>query len=196
MASDVSIESTINPVVAEFEGGQRLKAYPPPAAGSGVTVATGIDLGQRSVAELKDLGLDDSLIKKVTPYLGLKDTEAKASLKLKPLSLTKPEADALDTAVGGQIIASVAAQFKKDSGGIEFSSLPDDARTVVESLAYNLGPELPRKLPTIWKLIIDDDWAGVQKALRETKWKQPELVDRRNKEASLLSDLIQRKGYA
>jgi hypothetical protein len=179
----------VNPIVSEFEGGQQLEAYPPPAKGSGVTVATGIDLGQRSLSELKNLGLSEPLIKKVTPYLGKKDADARTLVKKKPLSLTQEEADELDNAVGGQIAQEISLKYS-DATGQDLTALPEPARVVVESLAYNFGPNLDKKIPTIWKAIVSGDWATVQDRLRNTKWKQPELALRRNREADILSELV------
>jgi hypothetical protein len=179
----------VNPIVSEFEGGQQLKAYPPPARGSGVTVATGIDLGQRSLAELKDLGISEPLIKKVTPYLGKKDADASGLLKKSPLKLTQDEADELDSAIGGKIAQEISLKYS-DATGQDLAALPEPARVVVESLAYNFGPNLDKKIPTIWNAIVSGDWATVQDKLRTTKWKQPELADRRNREADILSEIV------
>lgn len=186
-----SVDMPINSVVSQLEGGQQLKAYPPPAKGSGVTVATGIDLGQRSAAELKSLGVDEALAKKLDPYLGLKDADAKAALKRSPLKLTEAEATQLDDLIGGEIRKQVTSKFESATG-TKFSALPDEARTVVESLAHNFGPNLDEALPTAWKHIVNEDWEALQSFLRETKWKQPELKGRRNTEAAMLDDLIKK----
>jgi hypothetical protein len=180
----------INPIVSKFEGGQRLDAYPPPDKGSGATVATGIDLGQRSIDELKSYGLPDDLVKKLTPYIGITDAAASKALKETPLNLTKDEADQLDEAVGGGIVRSVNAKLFKTSGQI-LDDLPEEARIVVESLAHNFGQNLDTKLPTAWKLINDKDWKGLHDFLIKTRWKQASLVGRRGQEASILSPLFE-----
>ncbi len=182
----------INPIVSKFEGGQKLEAYPPPAKGSGVTVATGIDLGQRSSAELKDLGLPDSLIEKVSPYLGKKDSTAKNYLKSNPLELSQDEADLLDSAISQKISSQVSDKYYEATGQ-ELSDLPEEAKIVLESLAYNFGPNLDQKLPTLWSHVTNNDWEGVQDFLINTKWKQPELKSRRIQEAALLNPLTQVK---
>jgi GH24 family phage-related lysozyme (muramidase) len=179
----------INPLVRQFEGGQQLKAYPPPARGSGVTVATGIDLGQRSAGELRNLGISESLLDKVKPYLGKRDDEARRALKTKPLELSEQEANELDTVISSQISRDISNLYA-ESTGQDLASLPEEARTVVESLAYNFGPALDKKIPTIWKAITKGDWAQVAERLRTTKWKQPELLSRRNQEADLLESMM------
>lgn len=184
-----SSDMAVNPIVSQFEGGQRLKAYAPPAKGSGVTVGTGIDLGRRSKAELKELDLPESLIEKVAPYLGKKDSEATSYLKKNPLNLSQEEADALDTAIGENIFNKVSAKYT-DATGQDLSSLPEEARTVIESVAYNFGPNLDTKLPSFWKHVVNNDWEGMHDFLISTRWKQPELSKRRYQEAALLTPLL------
>ena len=57
--------------IAEREGGRRSKGYVP-AAGvskSGVTIATGFDLGARNEGDLSRLGLGKELSAKLKPYM-------------------------------------------------------------------------------------------------------------------------------
>ena len=174
--------------ISKEEGGQRLKAYPPPGKGSGVTVATGVDLGQRSRQELEDLGVSTKVISKVAPYLNKKDSVAREMLKEKPLNLTKDEADELDSAIEKDIYGTLETKLKAD--GVDLNSLPAEAQTVVKSLAWNFGKNLDKKLPTLWGAIISEDWEEVQRLLTSTKWKQPELRARRNREADLLKAIV------
>ena len=58
---------------------------------SGVTIASGFDLGQRDEKDLK--GLPESLIEKFKPYLGLKLDKASAKLKEMPLEVSLQEAN-------------------------------------------------------------------------------------------------------
>lgn len=180
--------SAVESFIDKEEGGQLTKGYRPKVEGSGVTVATGVDLGNRTEYELKHLGLPEDLIKKLKPYLGKKDELADAVLKRAPLRLSKDEAATLDKAVKTDISSKVEKRLAKS--GIKLASLPAEAQTVVQSLAYNFGPALDEALPTIWKAIVAKDWARVQYLLRSTKWKQPELKPRRLREAALLNKLV------
>ncbi|WP_441289508.1 pesticin C-terminus-like muramidase [Sorangium sp. KYC3313] len=62
---------------------------------SGVTIATGFDLGARGLGDLRTLGLPDVLIGKLTPYLGKKTVTAELYLDRHPLRITRTEADAI-----------------------------------------------------------------------------------------------------
>jgi len=186
----ISVKRTSSKPLAETfiekeEGGQQLKAYPPPAKGSGVTVARGVDLGQHSEKDLENMGVSPKVITKVRKYLGAKDATARKLLKEKPLTLTKAEADELDEAVKNDIFGTVESKLKDK--GVTLSKLPEEAQAVVKSLAWNFGKGLDQSIPTIWKAIVNKDWAKVQDLLVTTKWKQPELLARRKREAELLS---------
>lgn len=192
---DMTLEQAVNTTVPEsekflskVEGGQQLKAYPPPAKGSGVTVATGVDLGQHSKEDLERMGVSSKTIQKVHKYLGKKDATARLALKEKPLELKKEEAEELDNAVKNDIFQTVDVKFKNATGQ-SLEKLPPEAQTVVKSLAYNFGKNFDKKIPTIWKAIVKKDWTSLQSLLQTTKWKQPELKSRRIQEAKLLDSL-------
>ena len=67
--------------IAEQEGSRKLKGYVPNAGGSksGVTIATGFDLGARNLSDLS--GLPQAIIDKLTPFLGIKGANAKEKAK-------------------------------------------------------------------------------------------------------------------
>lgn len=92
---------TILKHVNKAEGGLYLKGYIP-TSGSGVTIASGVDLGQQSEAGLKRKGVEGnaSFWAKLRPYLGLSTREAvtKAGLDPKDLKLTLQEGLDLDDA--------------------------------------------------------------------------------------------------
>jgi hypothetical protein len=66
-----------------------------PTSGSGVTIGTGVDLGQQSSSSLTDMGVPAALVQRFKPYLGLK-TEAAVhnaglnenNLKVRPTQTT------------------------------------------------------------------------------------------------------------
>ena len=87
--------------ISKLEGGQLRTGYVPDAdsSQSGVTIATGFDLGARNVNDLQNLGLPQALIEKLSRYLGKQGTQAEFLLLRYPLTISKPEADAIDKAV-------------------------------------------------------------------------------------------------
>ena len=69
--------------LSDLEGGSKTNGYVPAAevSKSGVTIATGFDLGQRDENDLKTLKLSTTLTAKLKPYLGLKGKSAQDFLK-------------------------------------------------------------------------------------------------------------------
>ena len=80
--------------ISEREGSRILTGYVPDAKGSksGVTIATGFDLGARKASDLA--GLSKAIINKLTPYLGIKGAAAQDVAK--DLNITDAEAKKID----------------------------------------------------------------------------------------------------
>ena len=87
--------------IGEQEGAGVCKGYVPLAntSESGVTIATGVDLGQRSAASLATLGLSPALQAKLAPYCGMKKQAAQAFLDANPLTITTDECTQIDNAI-------------------------------------------------------------------------------------------------
>ena len=59
--------------IAEMEGRRQLSGYVPAATDSqsGVTIATGVDLGHRTLAEIQQWPISDRLKQTIEPYVSL-----------------------------------------------------------------------------------------------------------------------------
>lgn len=170
--------------------GRELRAYVPKKAGqvigkSGVTVATGVDLGQRTREQIRSWNIPESLKLKILPYAEKRREEAVKILAEKPLKITNEEADYLDFAVIHEDIRKMATKFESDSGH-RFQSMPWQVQTVLASLAINFGPALHVAIPNTWKFAISRDWVGLADRLENFPSKNPELIKRRKKEAALV----------
>jgi hypothetical protein len=173
--------------IGTLEGQSVLDAYvpDPETSQSGVTIATGVDLGQLSVAELAGFGLSAELTAKLQPYVGLRQQAAAAYLAANPLHITKEESDALDQAdrrpdING-LTANYAAAIAPGAPG--FDGLPDPAQTVLASVSFQYGPNLAVRAPRFWRTAVNQDWQGMIAELRNFGDKYP---TRRNKEANYL----------
>ena len=86
--------------ISELEGGAQLKGYVPDAANSksGVTIATGFDIGQRSREDLERMFFiaRPSLIDKLLPYCEQHGEHAQMMLNLMPLKVSEDEATLID----------------------------------------------------------------------------------------------------
>ena len=122
--------------------GRKLKGYVPmDKAGnvfgqSGVTVGTGFDIGQRSLGELKAMGLPQELVAKLTPYVGKKKASAVQALKIAPLRLSNEEVDLIDSVVKKDALNRLEASYNKNSK-VKFQDLLPEQQTILASLALS-----------------------------------------------------------
>lgn len=175
--------------LSDLEGGSKTTGYVP-AAGvskSGVTIATGFDLGQRSENDLKSLRLDALLIAKLKPYLGSKGANAQALLIKNPLMINLIQAQAIDKSVKSLHIAQLKLKYNAAPGNkIKFIDLPPEAQTVITSVSFQYGVGLNIRAPKFWKAATSQDWPETIKILKSFGDAYP---TRRKKEAALLEKI-------
>lgn len=175
--------------LSELEGGSQIRGYVP-AAGvskSGVTIATGFDLGQRDEKDLKRLKLNPTLITKLKPYLGLKSKDAQAKLKSTPLLITANQASDIDKAVKSAHIAQLRTKYDAAKTGTKkFDELPSAAQTVIASVSFQYGVGLNTRAPKFWKAVTSQNWQETIKVLKSFGDAYP---TRRKKEAALLEKM-------
>ena len=156
--------------------GNRLKGYVPDAdnSNSGVTIASGFDLGARALSDLS--GLPDEIVKTLEPFLGLKGAEAKeAASKLK---INKQQSAVINDFAKTTAIEDLSRKWKAETGQ-EFSELPKHKATVIASVAFQYG-DLKSETPNFWRQVTNDDWDAAEKNLRDFK---DRYGSRRNREA-------------
>jgi hypothetical protein len=170
--------------IASLEGGPATKGYVPDAGNSrsGVTIATGFDLGQRKLADLQALALPDGLLERLRPYLGLIGPAAVTQLATLPLVISVAEAQQIDEAFKEPFINRLAASYAKSGGG-DFAQLPPQMQTVTASVAFQYG-DLASRTPNLWKQIVAHDWAAAHANLLNFG---DRYTSRRRQEAGLLS---------
>lgn len=141
--------------IAKLEGDQWLRGYIPIKRSgvvmgrSGMTVASGFDVGQRSAAEMSSFGFPPALASKLKPFADqpfkgrTKDQVAATVAKLGPVPiLTKQEADLCDGAVFAAISGGALANWNANAlpGVPAFTDLPSGWQTVWLSRFYQEGP--------------------------------------------------------
>lgn len=157
-----------------------------PIMSSGVTIGTGVDLGQQTEAYLTSIGIPAELVDKLRPYLRKRRHDALEALYQKPLYITDAECDALDTAVHADYTERVAKLYDSRSV-IPFSKIPRNAQAAIVSLFYHKGD--PKSYPKTWEALITQDWKTASAKLRNgSLWKGP-FDARRADEGLLLAQL-------
>lgn len=146
--------------ISSLEGGQVCTAYVPDPehSKSGVTIATGFDLGQRSYEELTQL-LPKNIAEKLKPYCLLKSKAAEDYLKQNPLTVSETKAQIIDLCVKSQMIELLESRYNAQSTKA-FNQLPEHAQTVIASVAFQYG-NLQKRCPKFWFYATNQHWKGM-----------------------------------
>jgi len=177
--------------LAAMEGGQRLQAYVPPAGRSGVTVATGVDLGQISQDELKGRrGLAADLTKRLQPYVGkIRGRDAPEELlRHQPLRISSAEADQIDEAWQRPLLRATISEWDRRGPSLVFRSLSPAQQTVLFSRTYHQGPGMPDTAiaEEFYRAAQKGKWADAEQHLRDYRTHQGWYRSRVSREADLL----------
>jgi len=173
--------------IAALEGAGILNGYVPVAetSNSGVTIASGVDLGQTGPRQIDFWPIDDALKMRLRLYCGLKRQDAVDFLRAHPLTISRSECGEIDAAVQAEQASRIAKSYDEASG-VKFADLPDRAQTVIVSLAFQYGSDLARRCPRFWRTAIVQDWPAM---VRELENFGDAYGPRRLKEASHLAPL-------
>jgi hypothetical protein len=148
--------------IGKLEGKRKLKGYVPDAknSDSGVTIATGFDLGARKLSDLA--GLPQDIIDVLTPYLGIKGAEA--AEKARNLKIDDSQAKVIDEFSHKESYDRLSSKWEAATGS-SFSELPEHEATVIASVAFQYG-DLASRTPNFWKQVTSGDWDGAVSNLR------------------------------
>lgn len=189
--------------IEELEGPLVTHGYIPtnkngaPIGQSGVTISTGIDLGQMRLTDLTKLFMGYSyypgqLVEKLQPYLGLKTFDAVVYLTKHPLEISHTDATLLASAMYDKVLTALHMLWA-DHSRVNFFDLPKEVCTVLLSLAWNFGSALDEAIPITWKTFLkcggNNQWEEAINVLDNFQSKNPELIARRKKEANYLRKL-------
>ncbi|MBB1088723.1 hypothetical protein H4F99_09495 [Lysobacter sp. SG-8] len=192
----------------ESEGALVLDGYIPRRNGeilgqSGVTISTGIDLGQQSAAGTRTIidnyiaehgnagNVDvDALMDTLDPYFGLRRQAAADALAAQPLTVTEAEAELLAEAFKFHFLNEIADQFDAENElGMTFRQLPAAAQTVIMDFAYQYGLSDTRGniRQTFWGHVYRGEWLELAEWLDSNP---DPYTRRRRREGELLQDAI------
>ena len=169
------------------EGGMELIAYVPfkRKSNSGVTISVGFDLGARNKNDLKRLNLNDDLIKKLEPYLGMKKLVADEYLKKHPLSITQEQGELIYINNKTQATKRLIDKYNADSN-VKFNCIPSQAQTVIASVEYQYG-SAKKGTKNFWRQVTEQSW---QEAYDNLMNFQDDYAPRRILEAKLLKEIL------
>ena len=153
--------------IKELEGFE-LKGYVPEdkdgvLGKSGVTIASGFDVGQRNEQDL--VGLPEDIQIALKPYLGLKKEAAVKKLEKDPLTLTNDQAQIVNEFAKKTTMNKLKKQWKEKTG-TDFELLPKNKATPIASVAFQYG-NLETKTPNFWEQVTTNSWDDAKKNLAD-----------------------------
>lgn len=186
----ISIQNTKidNNFIDEMEGVDLKGSVPlPKTTQSGVTIASGFDLGQMPVQEFNTLPISSNLKAKLRPYVGLRRFQAVDFLRSHPLTINLSECHELDRIAANKILRPLVKSYNKSSK-VSFLDLPPQAQTALFSFAYQYGPWFMDKgsARELWHYYVSQNWSAVSKTLRNQRM----YASRRREEAKLVNQLV------
>lgn len=170
--------------------GFRTEGYVP-SDKSGVTIASGFDLGQIDLQHLKTVLNQDlmaSTIKMLTPYLGFKGDAARKLLHKHPLELTTAQCYYLDTLVFKKHYEACKKEYN-DHSDFSFDFLDTPKQTAIMSVSFQYG-SLKKKCPKFFKSITKGLW---KEAVEELRNFGDAYAPRRKLEADLLESSLKKE---
>ena len=158
---------------------------------SGVTIATGFDLGQQNQWDLRRIfgsGETNQDLKDLfSPYLGLQGREAYIFLQNNPLVLDDTQVGRVNTCVLPAYLFSISNYYNEHvDSDHNWDTLPDQAQTVIFSIGYQFGNGgLSQELMNA----ISNGQYSRAADIVEAMGANGNYTERRNEEANLLRQL-------
>lgn len=177
--------------IAEREGEKIKEGYIPKRDGkilgrSGVTIGTGVDLGQKDPQEKFFRLLPKDLRTKLRPYANKRKETAEKYLKDNPLVLNDNEINLIDS-VEKQIQTERLARRWRNATGTDFSTLPMGLATPLASVSFQYGTAPAN----IWAAAIKEEIPELRNAFA----KQTEYKPRRKLEIDYLNKAVEEGLY-
>jgi GH24 family phage-related lysozyme (muramidase) len=119
---------------------------------SGVTIASGFDLGARNENDLK--GLPQDIIDTLKPYLGVKGTEAENIAGA--LNITEEQGKIINEFAKKQAVKNLKTKWEETTK-TSFDKLPKEKATVLASVAFQYG-DLESQTPNFWRQTTNNQW--------------------------------------
>jgi GH24 family phage-related lysozyme (muramidase) len=168
--------------IQSLEGNETKGYVPDPEnSNSGVTIASGFDLGQTSRRSLQS-AFPESLCSKLMPYVGMKKIKAQEFLKKHPLEVTQSETELINDFTHSSSSNSLQQSWENSTTFSSFEDLGDNEQTVIASVHFQYG-SLSIKTPNFWKQVTAGDWVQAVANLRNFG---DRYSTRRGKEADIL----------
>jgi hypothetical protein len=172
--------------IKEKEGNSQSTGYVPDGSDkSGVTIASGFDLGQQTEETIKNFGFKDpTVLDAIRPYLGIQGAKAK---DIAPsLTLNDEQKFDVDSAVRTYYENNIINQYNSKKRNYSFDQLDPAVQTAIASVGYQYGDL--RRTPRFFDAALNNDSESLVNELRNFN---DDFATRRNAEADYIVNNIQ-----
>ena len=192
-------------LLARFEGAGVLKGYVPGSGEgqghSGVTVATGVDVGQMSNLDFfRAQGIPAETLAKLQPYVGLKGDAAFKALSHRPLHITREEAALLDAAAFRMCVEPYEAYYNRAVKAANkeapiLAELDKRIATILISLCWNFGGGWGKRFPASNHFAVVQNWLALARELWHWSGvgRTDEMINNRKPEYQIRRGLLLRR---
>lgn len=155
---------------------------------SGVTVGTGLDLGQQTISGLRRMGIPEHILERLGLYVGLKKSDAVKALSAHPFSLSSSDVDTIDARVHREYVARIEQLYDRErTGPLVFADCPKQAQAVMTSVYYQLGAYNGHPgYRILWGHFVRQDWCS---AATELMTGFSRYASRRRAEGTILKEV-------
>ena len=165
---------------------------------SGVTIGSGVDLGSKTSASLRSIGVSQNITNQLEEYFGLRTNRAACAAIELPLLMTCPNAQNLTEAVKNDVVGQVQRRYDRErisANTDSFTALPRGIRTAVADVWFQFGI-LPNAAPRFWGYVIRNEWDNAIRELRNFYGASANPpsgdIRRRNNEADIIEAALAR----
>ena len=142
---------------------------------SGVTIGIGFDLGQHDKDDLKKMGFSNSMINKLSHYLGKKGQsaiDANSGKNKLVLGLDSDEYNEVIKKPTKYYTDILASKYDQATGVVgDFESLDSAIQGTLFSVTYQMGMSNPgESTPEFWKHATSKNWKGLVSELETGDW--------------------------
>lgn len=159
---------------------------------SGITIASGFDLGQHSASDIDHIGLSAGTAAQLKQYVGLKGYTAEAYLYTHPaVYLTPQEGELINSWAHSETLIRTVVAYDNAAGTGAFYKLPEAAQTALADAAFQWGSLANSKnsdMRDFWQDAVSKDWSSAISDLKDAA--DSGYASRRMREAALLENAM------
>tara|TARA_Y100000310_G_scaffold191166_1_gene191181 strand:+ start:4588 stop:5403 length:816 start_codon:yes stop_codon:yes gene_type:complete len=201
-ANQTDVNATTHSIDWDFiarEEGAAVRAFYVPEAEdegpiqSGITIASGFDIGQHNANEVRQLFRGHTnIVNALVPFVNVTGQAARNLLaQRRPADLNGTQIQTIDTIVNADRSEDVVSTFDTDNQIEEidtFNELPPEFQTVIASVTFQYG-NIRTETPNFYRQVMTGRWDDVLRNLRNFRDGFP---SRRNREADLWEEGLNR----